>query len=106
MDDYLNTMWLAASAAHWRARAEHLQSILRTAASDTAASDTTPPEPPPGAQVIGNASPGWRRLADGWHCARVDCPNCPAEWAEVWERTASGRDARVVLTADAPGATP
>jgi hypothetical protein len=70
--------------AYWRARAEAAEDRIRVAAGFY---PDTPPEPPIGTEYLWTDSGrvGWRRTADGWYCAHLDCRNCPAEWAEAWD---------------------
>lgn len=82
------TTYLEQAVAYWRARAEAAEQRLREAAG---VHPDIPPEPPIGTDyVLSDGDVVWRRTDLGWFCARACCLNCPAEWAEVWDRDLSG----------------
>lgn len=56
-----------------------------------AAEAEVPPEPPVGTVFVQERGYTWTRKADGWHCSREGCENCPADWeSEVCDRVRAG----------------
>lgn len=100
MDDATRAAYYQEDAAFWRARAERLATVLGDIASaaNTWHGTPHPAEPPRGSTISGShGGTDWTRLVDGWHCARDNCPNCPADWDEVWERAGCRLGAFIVL---------
>lgn len=95
--------YFQSEAAYWRARAEKLEKTLRGMTRDAARTVVDlrlPPEPPASAEVHVHGAPQWIRIASGWYCTRPECLNCPTDWQEVWERSASADGAVIVLPAE------
>lgn len=84
--------YLAEEEQYWRAQYSELMTAVLTATGGLRghARSAMPPEPPVGTRYSdADGSERWRREADGWHCGREGCRNCPAEWDEVWDRDVS-----------------
>lgn len=78
-----NRVFLEAEVDHWRRRAEEAENRLKEAASFF---PPAPPEPPIGTRYTYEGAFSWRRCDDGWHCAAIECRDCPTDWGEVWDR--------------------
>jgi hypothetical protein len=68
--------------AYWRDRAEAAEDRIRQAAGFY---PDVPPEPPVGTEYLDGDVVAWRRADDGWYCARLQCPACPADWPDAWD---------------------
>lgn len=88
-DFYSRLTFYLAEIEYWKAEALRLRDALETVergAQQAVLGAPTPPEPPIGTKFSDlDAKTGWVRWDDGWHCALVDCPNCPATWVEAQE---------------------
>jgi hypothetical protein len=97
--------FLEREVAYWRARAEAAEDRIRQAAGFY---PDAPPEPPVGTAYLAGDVVVWQRTGSGWYCLRAGCRNCPAEWAEVWDRDLSrgGYTQRLPSSSDRDGVSP
>lgn len=68
-----------------------------------------PPEPPVGTRFddTNGQAPGmkpgeliWDLRNDGWRCCRLDCPNCPSMWSDVYKYALPQSVSRVIPGSD------
>lgn len=83
-----NGEFLAAEAAFWHRKYQGLEvAVDALTGTHKKYRNEVPPEPPVGTVFVQERGYTWTRKADGWHCSREGCENCPADWeSEVCDR--------------------
>lgn len=95
-----------AEAVYWRETAERnaAAATLIEEQLDVLRNPGVPPEPPVGTRfydptgelTLEHDGPIWEHRDAGWYCCRVDCPNCPAVWFDVYEYALPSNVGRVL----------